>query len=74
MTCGRSSVRHLQFCAYGCERACVRAADPLHGVYADVQPRVKSADRSWQAMRWGEPSPGADVAAVSTVPAQMWQG
>ena len=63
-------------CVFACERACVCAAYPLHGVYANVQPRVKSADRSWQAMRkrWGEPSPGADVAGVSPVPAQMWQG
>ena len=32
-----------------------------------------AADRGARLGRQGEPSPGADVAAVSPVPAQMWQ-
>ena len=65
----------MRVCLRANEHVCAPPIYPLRGVYADVQPRAKSADRSWQAMRkrWGEPSPGADVAGASPVSVKMWQ-
>lgn len=41
---------------------------------AAQQPTSQRRARSWCRRGTGEPSPGADVAAASPVPAQTWQG